>query len=307
MKKQPMQKIVPHLWFDKEAKEAAKFYVSAFGKNSKINFVNKINDTPSGDAEIVSFTLLDYNFLSIRAGPMFKFNPSISFFVNFDPTRDKNAKENLKKLWKKLSFKGNTLMPLKKYPFSELYGWTKDKYGVSWQLILTNSKGNSRPNIAPSFMFAGKVCGKAKEARDFYVSVFDNSKKGILERYPSGQEPDKEDTVMYEDFSLLGQWFGAMDSARVKDFVFNEAISLVISCDNQKEIDYYWSKLSSDPKAEQCGWCKDKYGVSWQVFPTILGELMTRGTKEQTARVTKAFLQMKKFDIKLLKKAYDGK
>ena len=97
-----------------------------------------------------------------------------------------------------------------------------------------------------------------------------------------------------------------MDSARVHDFGFNEAISFMIGCDGQDEIDYYWDRLSAVPEAEQCGWLKDRFGVSWQVVPTALDELMSRGTEQQIARVTEAFLQMKKFDLAELKRAYEG-
>jgi predicted 3-demethylubiquinone-9 3-methyltransferase (glyoxalase superfamily) len=245
--------------------------------------------------------------MAISAGPLFKFNPSISFFLNFDPSRDKNARENLDALWEKLSQGGTVLMPLGKYPFSERYGWIEDKYGLSWQLILSNPEGEERPFIVPSLMFVGAVCGKAEEAVNFYLSVFKNSKRGIAARYPKGMEPDKEGTIMFSDFMLEGQWFAAMDSAREHSFNFNEAVSFMIYCDTQEEIDYYWEKLSAVPEAEQCGWLKDKYGVSWQVVPTAMDQMMSDGTPEQIARVTQAFLKMKKFDIAELKKAFEGK
>jgi predicted 3-demethylubiquinone-9 3-methyltransferase (glyoxalase superfamily) len=154
-----MQKIVPHLWFDKEAKEAAEYYTSVF-PNSKIASVKTLHDTPSGDAEMVSFELSGQPFIAISAGPLFK---------------------------------------------------------------------------------------------------------------------------------------------------FNEAISLMVNCEDQKEVDYYWSKLSADPKAEQCGWCKDKYGLSWQIVPTAMGRMLSDGSTEQIAKVTEAFLKMKKFDIAALEKAYSGR
>ncbi len=300
-----MQKITPHLWFDKEAKEAAKFYTSIFS-NSKITNMTTIHEvpTPTGDCDIVSFELSGQPFMAINAGPLFKFNPSRSFIVNFDPSRDKNARRNLDVLWGKLAQGGTALMPLDKNPFSERYGWIQDQYGLSWQLILSNPEGEERPAIVPSLMFVGAVAGRAEEAINFYLSVFKNSKRGIVARYGKDQEPDKEGTLMFSDFMLGGQWFAAMDSAREHEFAFNEAISLLIPCKTQKEIDYFWGKLSADPKAEQCGWLKDRYGLSWQVWPTAMGEMMTKGTPEQIARVTETFLKMKKFDIAALKQAY---
>jgi predicted 3-demethylubiquinone-9 3-methyltransferase (glyoxalase superfamily) len=300
------QKIIPHLWFDKEAKEAAKFYNSLFPE-SKITGTTTLHNTPSGDADIVSFELAGYQFMAISAGPLFKFNPSISFFLNFDPSRDKNARKNLDALWDELSQSGTALMPLDQYPFSKRYGWIQDKYGLSWQLILSNPEGEERPFIVPSLMFVGDVCGKAEEAINFYLSVFKDSKRGVTACYPKDMEPDREGTLMFADFMLENQWFTAMDSAREHPFAFNEAISLMVFCDSQEEIDYYWEKLSAVPEAERCGWLKDKYGVSWQVSSTILAEMMKNGSQEQIDRVTQAFLPMKKFDIAKLKEAYNEK
>ena len=112
---------------------------------------------------------------------------------------------------------------------------------------------------------------------------------------------------MFADFFILNTWFTGMDSAREHNFAFNEAISLLIPCDTQEEIDYYWERLSADPQAEQCGWLKDQFGLSWQVWPKAMGEMMANGTSEQIDRVTQAFLPMKKFDLATLQKAYDGK
>jgi predicted 3-demethylubiquinone-9 3-methyltransferase (glyoxalase superfamily) len=245
--------------------------------------------------------------MAISAGPLFKFNASVSFVVNFDPSREENARKNLDSLWERLSAGGTVLMPLDKYPFSERYGWVEDKYGLSWQLILSNPEGEERPFIVPSLMFVGDVSGKAEEAVSFYLSVFRNAKKGVFVRYSKGQEPDKEGTIMFSDFMLEDQWFAAMDSAREHNFGFNEAISLIVHCDTQNEIDYYWEKLSAVPEAEQCGWLKDKYGLSWQIVPTEMDEMMSRGTREQIDRVTQAFLPMKKLDIAQLEKAYEEK
>jgi predicted 3-demethylubiquinone-9 3-methyltransferase (glyoxalase superfamily) len=301
-----MQKITPHLWFDREAKEAAEFYASLF-PNSNVTNVTTLHNTPSDDADIVSFELSGQAFMAISAGPLFKFNPSVSFFVNFDASRDKNAREHLDRLWEKLSLGGMVLMPLQHYPFSERYGWIQDKYGLSWQLFLTNPKGEERPLIVPSILFVGKVSGKAEEAVKFYLSVFKDSRLGIVARYGKGQEPDKDGTIMFGDFMIEDQWFAAMDSARMHDFGFNEAISFIVNCETQEEIDYYWKKLSAVPEAEQCGWLKDRYGLSWQIVPTLMNEMMKNGSREQIDRVTQAFLPMKKLDIAKLKEAYEGR
>lgn len=300
------QKIVPHLWFEKEAKEAANFYCFLF-PDSRIRSITTLHDTPSGDCDVVSFTLSGQLFMAISAGPLFKFNPSVSFILNFDPSKDKRSQENLNALWDKLSQGGTVLMPLDKYPFSERYGWIQDKYGLSWQLILSDVSSEERPFITPSLLFVGDVCGKAEEASNYYLSVFKNTKQGSAVRYPKGMEPDKEGTIMFTDFMLENQWFAAMDSAHEHNFAFNEAISFILYCDTQEEIDYYWEKLSALPEAEQCGWIKDKYGLSWQIIPTVMDKMMQDHDPERLARVTQAFLKMKKFDLAALQRAYDGK
>ncbi|MCR2822726.1 VOC family protein [Lederbergia panacisoli] len=297
------QNIVPHLWYDKEASEAAAFYASIF-PDSRITNETTLHDTPSGDAQLVSFELWGQKFMAISAGPYFKFNPSVSFMVNFDPSRDKEASEKINEVWNKLSDGGTVLMPLDKYPFSERYGWIQDKFGLSWQLILTNPEGEERPAILPSLIFVGDKCGEAEEAIHFYLSVFKNSKQGLMVRYPKGMDPDKGGTIMFSDFLLENQWFTATDSARDHTFNFNEAISFMVYCDTQEEIDDYWDKLSAVPEAEQCGWLKDKLGVSWQIVPRDMDEIMTNSTPEQFDRVNKAILKMKKLDLTEIRKVY---
>lgn len=301
----PNNPIIPHLWFDKGAKEAAEFYCTVF-PDSRITSAATLRDTPSGDSDLVSFTVWGHPFMAISAGPYFKINPSISFIVNFDPSREENAREMIDEAWSELSKDGTALMPLDKYPFSERYGWIQDKYGVSWQLMLTNPDGEPRPAIVPSMMFVGENYCKAEEAREFYLSVFRNSKPGSLFRYGPGHEPDREEAVMFTDFMLENTWFTAMDSAHEHHFNFNEAVSLLVTCETQEDIDYYWEKLSAVSEAEQCGWLKDKYGVSWQISPSLLDEMMTKGTPEQIDRVTQAFLKMKKFNLAELQKAFQG-
>lgn len=307
-----MQKITPHLWFDKEAKEAAKFYTSLF-PDSRVTNATVLHDTPSGDCDIVSFQLWGQKFMSISAGPLFTFNPSVSFMVNYDPLHfkkssspEKEARKSIDQAWEKLADGGKVLMPIDKYPFSERYGWIQDKYGLSWQLILTNPEGDPRPPIIPSLLFVGDHAGRAEEAINFYLSVFRDSKMGQSHRYGPGQLPDKEGTIMFADFMLEKSWFAAMDSAREHGYHFNEAVSFMVYCRTQKEIDYYWEKLSAIPEAEQCGWLKDKFGLSWQVVPEAMDEMMADKDPQRVARVTEAFLKMKKFDLAELENAYQG-
>jgi predicted 3-demethylubiquinone-9 3-methyltransferase (glyoxalase superfamily) len=140
---------------------------------------------------------------------------------------------------------------------------------------------------------------EAGEAAEFYASIFKNSRikdTTTLHKTPSG-------TVEIITIEILGQEFRLMSAGPY--FKFNEAISLVVSCETQEEIDYYWEKLSADPKAEQCGWLKDKYGVSWQIVPTVLYKMQKDKDRKRVARTTEALLKMKKFDIEKLKQAYE--
>jgi predicted 3-demethylubiquinone-9 3-methyltransferase (glyoxalase superfamily) len=280
------QKITPNLWFDGNAKEAVDFYVSAF-PDSKILSASYYPDSAeegladfqldlAGKELTVDFEIGGQQFTTINAGSEFHFNPSVSFMVNFDPSRDEQAGEHLDQLWNKLIDGGEALMPLDTYPFSKRYGWVKDRYGLTWQLILTNPEGEPRPFIVPSLMFAGKNTNHTEEAINFYLSVFKDAKQGTLARYSEDTGPAKAGSLMFADFLLAGQWFAVMDSAVEQDFTFNEAVSFAVTCKDQDEIDYFWGKLSSVPEAEQCGWCKDKYGLSWQIVPENMGELMER-------------------------------
>ncbi|OGE31013.1 hypothetical protein A2631_05015 [Candidatus Daviesbacteria bacterium RIFCSPHIGHO2_01_FULL_44_29] len=291
-----MQKITPHLWFNTEAKAAAEFYTSLFS-DSKITNLTTLHNTPSGDCDVVSFILSGQPFMAISAGPLFKFNPSISFQVKCQTKAEVDA------IWEKLSEGGTILMELDEYPFSERYGWLQDKYGLSWQIIFVG-ESEIKQKITPMLMFVGDVCGKAEEAVNFYTSIFPNGRADILARYGKGEEPDQEGTVKYATLTLEDQEFGAMDSAHAHRFTFNEAISFRVCCNTQKEIDYYWERLSAVPESEQCGWLKDKYGVSWQIVPTVIDEMVKNKDEKKIARITEAFLKMKKFDIAELKRAY---
>lgn len=292
-----MQKITPHLWFDTQAKEATAFYTTLF-PDSAVTYVNTITGTPSGDCDIVNFRLAGLDFMAISAGPYFKMNPSVSMFVVFD-----NEAE-IESTWNKLIEGGKALMEYNTYPWAKKYGWLQDKYGLSWQLSWSDNHQMGQ-KITPLLMFTQGMAGKTKEALTDYTSIFPNSKIEMMMPYEKG-EGDTEGFIKHARFTLNGQNFMAMDSSGPHQFTFNEGISLVVHCDTQEEIDMYWEKLSAMPESEQCGWLKDKYGLSWQIIPSIMNEMMMSGDKETIDRVTQAFLKMKKFDIATLKKAYEG-
>ena len=292
------QKISTHLWFDKEAKAAAEFYVSTFS-DAVIRSSSRLNNTPSGSADLVTIELYGQEFTLISAGPLFRFNPSVSFLVSCQ------TREEVDSLWAGLSEGGEVMMELGSYPFSERYGWIQDKYGLSWQLMFSAEREVGQI-IVPTLMFVGDVAGRALEAINFYADVFHHSAIGGIMRYGAGEEPDEEGTIKYSRVTLEGVDFGAMDSARGHGFAFNEAISFIVHCKDQAEIDYYWEELSAVPEAEQCGWLKDRFGLSWQVVPDVMEEMLGSNDQAKIDRVTEAFLQMKKFDIAKLQEVYEG-
>lgn len=294
-----MNTIVPHLWFDKEAREAAELYTDLF-ENSRIVETNVLHDTPSGDAETVDFELAGQPFEAISAGPYFKFNSTVSLFVACESANE------VDRLWTKLIEGGESMMELGTYPFSKRYGWLADRYGLNWQLSYTGEPVPAQ-KISVNLLFCGTVNGKAEEAARFYAETFPGGKIDLVSHYAPGEASAKTAKANYVGFTIGGQRMSAMDHGFDVDESFNEAFSLIVYCDTQQEIDDYWARLSRVPEAEACGWLKDQYGLSWQIVPRVLGELIAGGTPEQAERVTEAFLAMKKFDIAALQKAFDGR
>lgn len=296
-----MKEITPCLWFDDNAEEAVNFYTSIFN-NSKIGSVSRYGDSgaaaaerPKGSVMTMTFRLEGQPFMALNGGPIFKITPAISFFVNCKTEKETDD------LWKKLSEDGVVFMELDKYPFSEKFGWVQDKFGVSWQLMLAD-----RPQkIVPFFTFVGDQFGRAEEALNFYTSLFPDSNVQRTERYAKGEQ-DQEGAIKHAVFRLNGQDFMAMESSAAHQFTFSHGISFLVNCVNQQEIDQLWDKLSQAGEIEQCGWLKDKFGVSWQIVPVILQELLKDPDPKKSERVMRAMLQMKKIDINTLKHAYEG-
>ncbi len=290
-----MQRIVPNVWFDHDAAEAAEFYAAIFPDGRVLDtqyYPNEgLLDFQAEMADKVLSARLElagYQLTAINAGAEFPVNPSVSFLVNFDPSVDPQARGHLDDMWAALSDGGRALMPLQVYPFSPRYGWVQDRFGVSWQLMLTNPEGEPRPFIIPSLMFGHTVQGRAEEAIEFYTTLL-AGRTGTVARYPREAGPVAGE-VMFADFQMLDQWFAAMDAAD-QDFTFSPGVSLMLLCADQAELDRYWERLSAVPEAEQCGWCADKFGLSWQVVPGNMDELMTR------PGAYASLMEMKKIEI----------
>lgn len=282
--KKMSKRITPCLWFDGKAKEATELYCSVFN-NTKITSQSPIvTEIKSGDQ---SFTLLD-------GGPKYKPNPCISFFYICE------TEEELNKVWKAFENGGKILMPLDNYPWSERYGWINDKFGISWQIALGKIDEVGQ-KITPCLMLTGKDYGRGDEAIDFYLNVFRNSEVDGILRYGKDESPEKEGAVKHAQFSLAGSKFMLMESAQPHDFTFSEGISLTIHCSTQEEIDYYWTKLTEKGEESMCGWLKDRFGVSWQVIPDILGKIMS--DPDKAGKAAKAFMEMRKLDIEKIVQA----
>ena len=276
-----IDKIDPCLWFDGKAKDAATFYCRHF-RGARI----------TADSPIVTeFEMAEQKFTCLNGGPQYQPNASISFFYICE------TQDEIDHIWTEFLKGGRVLMPLDNYPWSMKYGWIQDKYGISWQFSLGKIEEVGQ-KITPSLMFVGDQYGQAEEAINQYSSIFKNSSLDGILRYGDNEAPDQEGMVKHAQFALNGQKFMVMESAQSHDFIFSEGISFMIRCDTQQEIDYYWWALTEGGQESMCGWLKDKFGVSWQVIPTILGKLMSDPAKAEKA--AQAFMDMKKFDIEQL-------
>jgi predicted 3-demethylubiquinone-9 3-methyltransferase (glyoxalase superfamily) len=269
--------IYPSLWLNGNAREAADLYCSVF-QRFKIASENPL---------VVTIASQDQQIMLLNGGPEFTPGPAISFFAIYD------SEKELEQAWKKLLEGGSILMPLDAYPWSTKYGWLQDRYGVNWQLF-QGKMADTEQFIIPALMFNGEQNGRAGEAVNLYTSIFKGSVLTTVERYQEGEQ-DITGNIKHARFSLEGFTMAAMDSSMPHPFVFSEGVSLVVECDTQEEIDYYWEKLSEGGSESQCGWLKDRFGLSWQVVPSILKELMADPSRSE--RVIKAFMKMKKFDI----------
>lgn len=273
--------IYPCLWFDGNAEEAANLYSEAF-QNTAV-----IMNTPM----VVMFSIKGKQFMGLNGGALFKPNPSISFFNVCE------SEEEIQHAWTTLTAGGTTLMPLDTYPWSKKYGWIQDKFGVNWQLALNNE---DKVDVFPALLFVGDQNGKTQEAISFYTSLFNNSSVELVAKYVAG-EGDVVGNIKHAQFYLNGTKIAAMESSMEHNFSFNEGVSLVVNCDTQEEIDFYWLNITEEGLEGRCGWCRDVYGVWWQIVPSILGPLMS--DPEKAPKVMQAFMKMNKFDIEALTQA----
>lgn len=294
------QKIVPCLWFDSNAEEAATFYTSLFADShigKKLLYSEEgqeITGKLPGSVMTVDFTLAGYRFTGLNGGPQFAFTPAISFYVTCE------SEAEIDTLWASLSEGGMALMGLDKYDWSEKYGWVRDRFGLTWQLALEKLADEGQ-KVVPFLMFGGQQHGHAEAALTLYTHIFPNSALEAILRTGEGVAA----TVQQAQFSLDGEKFMVIDGGPGHAFTFTEAISLQIMCATQAEVDTFWAKLIADGGEEgPCGWLKDKFGVSWQVTPTVLYDMLYDPDPARVQRVNQAVFQMKKLDIDTLQRAY---
>lgn len=276
--------IYPCITLKGQVSAAADFYIHTFGEG-------KIVQT---SPYVIQIELSGQYFMLLNEGPASTLNPAISFMVMTA------SADETEQYWNKLIDGGQVMMPLDSYDWSEKYGWVQDKFGVSWQLY-TGTKEDNEQKFCPTLMFTGPTAGKTNEAIDFYTHLFpESSLTGVMNYAESDGEPT--DFVKHAQFKLRDYTLMAMDSSAAHGFVFNDAISMVVLCDTQEEIDKYWDILTADGgKAIQCGWLTDKFGISWQIVPSILGTLVKDPARAQ--RVMAALMKMTKLIIKDLENA----
>ncbi|MEH6308261.1 VOC family protein [Olivibacter sp. CPCC 100613] len=276
--------IYPCLTIKDKAVEAAAFYLAIFG-DGKI-----IQQSPFA----IQFLMSNQKFLLLNDGPSSQPNAAISFMVNC------KSNEEVEYYWNQLIEGGRVLMPINTYPWSTKYGWLVDQYGVSWQLF-TATEGEQMQKFTPTLMFTGTKAGKAAKAIAFYTQVFPNAETGGIFTCNEG-EGDRTDFIKHARFSIDDFAITAMDSSMDDPIDFNDAISFVVACDTQSEIDYYWEQLSTRGGREiACGWLQDKFGISWQIIPKKLSALIE--DPERAPKVMNALMQMKKLVIADLENA----
>lgn len=270
-----MQSINPCFWYDFDAMEAAELYQQALPNTSVVStFHYPTEGLPAfqegfaGLPMLVELSIDGFTISLFNGGDAFTPNPSFSLMLVFDPARNPDAEQALRHAWATLSREGKELMALGEYPFSPLYAWVEDKFGVSWQLITPGaSQISTRPFVLPTFLFGPATQKPALAALNLYTEVFEDAKISTMIPYDEPPNSVGMGGVVYSELQIADQWFVAMDANLDLGFSFTPGASLIVKCTTQEEIDHLWDGLSATPSAELCGWCRDEFGFSWQIIP----------------------------------------
>ncbi|WP_113718293.1 VOC family protein [Arthrobacter dokdonensis] len=274
-----MQRIVPNVWCHGNAGDVGSFYADVLPEASmEVVASYPEDDLPdfqrdlAGQPLVVDVSVGGYRIRLINAGDEFRPTPALSFILNFDPALFDGgideARGGMAAVWEAFAAGGKVRMALGEYPHSKLYGWVEDKFGVNWQLMLAAPGAERRPAVIPQLLFTG-AAAQAQHAMDLYTGLFPESGPGMIV-----PKPGEAGALLFAEFTLAGQWFSAMDGGPVHDFTFSPGLSLQVDCADQEAIETLWAALSSVPEAEQCGWLVDRFGVSWQIVPQDMGELL---------------------------------
>lgn len=284
--------IFPCLWYNGDAKESADFYCTVF--SGKITA-----DTPM----VFNIEIFGQKLMLLNGGPHFTKNASVSFMIICE------TEDEVQEYWDYLTDGGIALMELGEYPWSKKYGWVRDKFGVTWQVYLSENN-DLEQKIIPTLMFIHQNNGKAMKAMEFYTNIFPDSKIGSILKYGDGignETHEIPENIQHAHFEINGYSFFCMDNSYDHQFDFNEGISMVVMTDNQEQTDHYWNNLiTSGGRESMCGWLKDQFGFSWQIVPKRLIELMNDSDQEKAHKVVISMMKMRKIIIQDLENAYNS-
>lgn len=283
--------IFPCLWYDRDAKESADFYCTVFS-----------GEITAGTPMVVNIEIFGQKLMLLNGGPHFTKNASVSFMVICE------TEDEVQKYWDHLTEGGIVLMELGEYPWSKKYGWVRDKFGVTWQVYLSENN-DLEQKIIPTLMFIHQNNGKAMKAMEFYTNIFPDSKIGSILKYGDGignETHEIPENIQHAHFEINGYSFFCMDNSYDHQFDFNEGISMVVMTDNQEQTDHYWNNLTNGGRESMCGWLKDQFGFSWQIVPKRLIELMNDSDQEKAHKVVISMMKMRKIIIQDLENAYNS-
>lgn len=293
--------IVPCIWMDHQAEEAARFYTTLL-PGGRVTAVSRYPDTvdnpggkPRGSVLTVEFEVAGQRMTALNGGPQFQPNPSVSMLLELESVAE------VDRVFAALAEGGVVRMPLGEYPWSPRFGWVSDRYGMSWQVMVGGAAG---PKVVVTLLFVGAQRGRAAEALALYARVLDGARVEAVEYFGDGACPDR--LVKHARLAVGGQTLAMMDAPGEHAFAFNEGVSLQVMCADQGTVDRYWRALSEGGAEGPCGWLKDRFGVSWQVVPAQIGQWLASDDHAARNRAFGAVMGMTKLDLAAIEAAYRG-
>lgn len=277
-----MHSIFPCFWMNSEAQLAAEFYLQVF-PDARVTIAN---------AMVVQLELRGSKFMLLNGGPQFQANPSISNFIYCGST------EEIDRIYSALLPGAKVMMPLGAYPWTSRYAWMTDRFGVSWQLDVDPVRANQK--VVPALLFSAPQANAVARAMHHYTTIF-NPSVVLMEVPHALQSGAEEGSLLFAQFRLRSSLFNAMSSLEEQDFQFTPGNSLVVECETQLEIDQLWKALGEGGHYQMCGWLVDQFGVSWQIIPSVLPQLLN--DEQQRMKVMEALMPLQKLEIATLLEA----